>query len=244
MIACTEIATVFVDRNLHIRWFTPRATDLFNILPVDTGRSLLDITHCLDYPALADGPRRGREEAVIEREIGGQSDHWYLARLLPYRSSEQKIDGTVLTFIDISSSHAAEERVRLGEERLSKQLAETQSTNHMKDEFFAVMSHELKHPLNLIQLNAEILRRLPSLRNISAASKAVGTICDAVTSQARIIDDLLDVARIRTGKLKLKTQPVDLLALLQGIHDVVVSEQHLPGSPGAARRHPAGDDRR
>lgn len=227
LIACTEIATVFVDRNLHIRWFTPRATDLFNILPVDTGRSLLDITHCLDYPALADDARAvAQGEAVIEREIGGQSDHWYLARLLPYRSSEQKIDGTVLTFIDISSSHAAEERVRLGEERLSKQLAETQSTNHMKDEFFAVMSHELKHPLNLIQLNAEILRRLPSLRNISAASKAVGTICDAVTSQARIIDDLLDVARIRTGKLKLKTQPVDLLALLQGIHDVVVSEQH------------------
>ncbi|MND66213.1 Aerobic respiration control sensor protein ArcB [compost metagenome] len=227
LIACTEIATVFVDRNLHIRWFTPRATDLFNMLPVDTGRSLLDITHRLDYPALADDARAvAQGEAIIEREIGGQGDHWYLARLLPYRSSEQKIDGTVLTFIDISSSHAAEERVRLGEERLSKQLAETQSTSHMKDEFFAVMSHELKHPLNLIQLNAEILRRLPSLRNISAASKAVGTICDAVTSQARIIDDLLDVARIRTGKLKLKTEPVDLLAVLQGIHGVVVSEQH------------------
>lgn len=227
LIACTEIATVFVDRNLHIRWFTPRATDLFNMLPVDTGRSLLDITHRLDYPALADDARAvAQGEAIIEREIGSQGDHWYLARLLPYRSSEQKIDGTVLTFIDISSSHAAEERVRLGEERLSKQLAETQNTSHMKDEFFAVMSHELKHPLNLIQLNAEILRRLPSLRNISAASKAVGTICDAVTSQARIIDDLLDVARIRTGKLKLKTEPVDLLAVLQGIHGVVVSEQH------------------
>ena len=227
LIACTEIATVFIDRNLHIRWFTPRATDLFNMLPVDTGRSLLDITHRLDYPALADDARAvAQGEAIIEREIGSQGDHWYLARLLPYRSSEQKIDGTVLTFIDISSSHAAEERVRLGEERLSKQLAETQNTSHMKDEFFAVMSHELKHPLNLIQLNAEILRRLPSLRNISAASKAVGTICDAVTSQARIIDDLLDVARIRTGKLKLKTEPVDLLAVLQGIHGVVVSEQH------------------
>lgn len=227
LIACTEIATVFVDRNLHIRWFTPRATDLFNMLPVDTGRSLLDITHRLDYPALADDARAvAQGEAIIEREIGSQGDHWYLARLLPYRSSEQKIDGTVLTFIDISSSHAAEERVRLGEERLSKQLAETQNTSHMKDEFFAVMSHELKHPLNLIQLNAEILRRLPSLRNISAASKAVATICDAVTSQARIIDDLLDVARIRTGKLKLKTEPVDLLAVLQGIHGVVESEQH------------------
>ncbi|MNG82788.1 Sensor protein TorS [compost metagenome] len=345
LIASTEIATVFVDRNLHIRWFTPRATDLFNMLPVDTGRSLLDITHRLDYPALADDARAvAKGETIIEREIGSHDQRWYLARLLPYRASEQKIDGTVLTFIDISKSHAAEERVRLGEERMrlvaesthdfaiilldeqglitdwntgatlifgygkgevlgrhyqlifteedrqhsvpqrelqgarlnergqderwhvrkdgsrfycsgeisllkgsslrgyvkiardltghkrlhdeqSKQLAESQSSSHMKDEFFAVMSHELKHPLNLIQLNAEILRRLPSLKSISAANKAVGTICEAVSSQARIIDDLLDVARIRTGKLKLKTEPVDFSAILRGIHSVVLSEQ-------------------
>ncbi|MFJ4068598.1 CheR family methyltransferase [Pseudomonas sp. NPDC089996] len=227
LIASTDIATVFVDRNLHIRWFTPRATDLFNMLPVDTGRSLLDITHRLDYPALADDARAvAKGETIIEREIGGHGEHWYLARLLPYRSSEQKIDGTVLTFIDISKNHAAEEQVRLGEERLSKQLAESQSSSHMKDEFFAVMSHELKHPLNLIQLNAEILRRLPALKGIGAASKAVSTICEAVSSQARIIDDLLDVARIRTGKLKLKTAPVDLGVIVQGIHAVVLSEQH------------------
>ncbi|RCL24172.1 chemotaxis protein [Pseudomonas sp. AFG_SD02_1510_Pfu_092] len=345
LIASTDIATVFVDRNLHIRWFTPRATDLFNMLPVDTGRSLLDITHRLHYPALAEDARAvAQGEHIIEREIGGLDQHWYLARLLPYRSSEQEIDGTVLTFIDISKSRAAEERVRLGEERMrvvaesthdfaiilldeqglitdwntgatlifgyakadvlgqhyrlifteqdreqgvperelhdarvndrsqderwhvrkdgsrfyssgeisrlkgntlrgfvkiardltghkrlhdeqSKKLAESQSTSHMKDEFFAIMSHELKHPLNLIQLNAEILRRLPAISHIAAASKAVGTIREAVSSQARIIDDLLDVARIRTGKLKLKTEPVDVCAILQAIHALVLSEQ-------------------
>ncbi|MGN8260101.1 CheR family methyltransferase [Pseudomonas sp. SMSB3] len=224
LIASTDIATVFVDRNLHIRWFTPRATDLFNMLPVDTGRSLLDITHRLDYPALADDARAvAQGETIIEREIGAQDDHWYLARLLPYRSSERKIDGTVLTFIDISKNHAAEERVRLGEERLSQQLAESRSSSHMKDEFFAVMSHELKHPLNLIQLNAEILRRLPAVTTLPAANKAVGAIRDAVVSQARIIDDLLDVARIRTGKLKLKIEPVDLAAILRSVHAVVLS---------------------
>ncbi|AIR91019.1 CheR family methyltransferase [Pseudomonas cremoricolorata] len=344
LIASTDIATVFVDRNLHIRWFTPRATDIFSMLPVDTGRSLLDITHRLEYPELADDARAVVErEATIEREVGGRNQRWYLARLLPYRSSEQHIDGTVLTFIDISQSRAAEESLRLGEERMrlvaesthdfaiilldengtitdwntgaglifghakeevigrhygliftqddrragvpeqelhdaqlrgrgqderwhvrkdgsrfycsgevtrlagslrgfvkiardltghkrlhdeqTKQLAESQSTSHMKDEFFAIMSHELKHPLNLIQLNAEILRRSPLVKSSSAANKAVSIICDAVASQARIIDDLLDVARIRTGKLKLKTQPVDLAAALRGIHNVVVSEQ-------------------
>ncbi|MBK0057516.1 PAS domain-containing protein [Pseudomonas sp. S44] len=346
LIASTDIATVFVDRNLCIRWFTPRATDIFSMLPVDTGRSLLDITHRLDYPGLADDARAVVErETTIEREVVGHNQHWYLARLLPYRASERNVDGTVLTFIDISQSRAAEERLRQGEERMrlvaesthdfaiilldeqglitdwntgaalifgygkdevlgqhyqlifteqdqasgvpehelrsarlhgrgqderwhvrkdgsrfycsgevsrlkgsslrgyvkiardltghkrlhdeqSKQLAESQSSSHMKDEFFAVMSHELKHPLNLIQLNAEILRRSPAVKSASAASKAVGIICDAVSSQARIIDDLLDVARIRTGKLKLKTQLIDLCAVLQGIHAVVLNEQH------------------
>ncbi|MCU0127302.1 hypothetical protein N8H41_25440, partial [Pseudomonas vlassakiae] len=50
--------------------------------------------------------------------------------------------------------------------------------------------------------------------------------CEAVSSQARIIDDLLDVARIRTGKLKLKTEPVDLGAIVRGIYAVVLNEQH------------------
>jgi two-component system CheB/CheR fusion protein len=88
------------------------------------------------------------------------------------------------------------------------------------------MSHELKHPLNLIQLNAELLRRLPMTKSVSPAMKAVNTICEAVSSQARIIDDLLDVARVRTGKLKLKKQAVDLGRILQDIHTVVVNDQH------------------
>ncbi|MFF7064973.1 CheR family methyltransferase [Pseudomonas sp. NPDC008258] len=345
LIASTQIATVFVDRQLHIRWFTPGATAIFSILPVDTGRSLLDITHRLEYPGLADDARAVIErETTLEREVIGQDQHWYLARLLPYRASEQNVDGTVLTFIDITKSRAAEERLRQGEERMrlvaesthdfaiilldeqgliidwntgaalifgyakdevlgqhyalifteqdreegqperelraarlhgrgqderwhvrkdgsrfycsgevsrlkgsslrgyvkiardltghkrlqdeqSKRLAESQSSSHMKDEFFAVMSHELKHPLNLIQLNADILRRIPSVSSTGMASKAVNVIREAVTSQARIIDDLLDVARIRTGKLKLKTQPVDLSAMLQGICAVACNEQ-------------------
>jgi two-component system CheB/CheR fusion protein len=108
----------------------------------------------------------------------------------------------------------------------SQRLMETQTKSHLKDEFFAVMSHELKHPLNLIQLNAELLRRLPATKAAGPAIKAVNTICEAVSSQARIIDDLLDVARVRTGKLKLKKQQVDLIRTLQDIHSVVLADGH------------------
>src|SRR5262249_51950874 len=53
LIASTDIATVFVDRAMSIKRFTPHATRLFNLLPTDVGRSLLDITHRLDYQGLA-----------------------------------------------------------------------------------------------------------------------------------------------------------------------------------------------
>ncbi|WP_397453683.1 CheR family methyltransferase [Pseudomonas sp. NA-150] len=358
LIASTDIATVFVDRSMRIRWFTPRATDIFNMLPVDTGRSLLDITHRLDYADLASDAAQVFDSLnMIEREVSTNTNRWYIARLLPYRSSEDHIDGTVLTFIDISKRRAAEEELRLGEERMrlvaesthdyaiitldeqgvitswnkgaelifgyskaeaegahyefifspedrangapnvelttaraqgraederwhmrkdgslfycsgevtllsgdhlqgyvkiardmtghkqeqekqSQELKQTRNTISLKDEFFAVMSHELKHPLNLIQLNAEMLRRLPITRTSSSAAKAVSTICDAVNSQARIIDDLLDVARVRTGKLKLQPSRVDLSGVLRDIHTVVLNEQHqtqvdlqLPAEP-------------
>ena len=346
LIASTDIATVFVDRNMRIRWFTPRATEIFSMLPVDTGRSLMDITHRLDYPEITDDAATVFESlSMIEREICSKDGRWYIARLLPYRSSEDRIDGTVLTFIDITKRRQAEEELRQGEERMrlvaesthdfaiiildnhgaitdwntgaelifgytkdevlgayydlifspedrtagvpenelraarehgrgederwhvrkdgsrfycsgevtqlksvslqgyvkiardltghkrtqdeqSQRLMETQTKSHLKDEFFAVMSHELKHPLNLIQLNAELLRRLPATKAAGPAIKAVNTICEAVSSQARIIDDLLDVARVRTGKLKLKKQQVDLIRTLHDIHGVVLADGH------------------
>jgi two-component system CheB/CheR fusion protein len=93
---------------MRIKWFTPRATEIFSMLPVDTGRSLLDITHRLDYPDMAaDATQVFESLNMIEREVSSSDARWYIARLLPYRSSEDHIDGTVLTFIDITKRRAA-----------------------------------------------------------------------------------------------------------------------------------------
>jgi two-component system CheB/CheR fusion protein len=220
LIASTDIATVFVDRSMRIKWFTPRATDIFSMLPVDTGRSLLDITHRLHYDDLpGDAASVFETLNVIEHEVSSTDNRWYIVRLLPYRSSEDHIDGTVLTFIDITQRRMAENELRHSEERTRLSLNDRSTS--LKDEFFAVMSHELKHPLNLIQLSADLLRRLPEINKPGLANKALETIRDAVNSQARIIDDLLDEARVRTGKLKLVRGPIDLATVLRSIHNVV-----------------------
>ena len=88
----------------------------------------------------------------------------------------------------------------------------------MKDEFLAVMSHELKNPLNLIQLNAELLARLPEARAHAGGSRArADDHPPRVQSQAQIIDDLLDLSRVHTGKLALVPAEVDWSAIVRSI---------------------------
>lgn len=122
LITSTDIATVFVDRTWCIKWFTPRATEIFSMLAVDTGRPLMDITHRLLYEGMIKDALTVFETLkVIEREIASSDDRWYIARLSPYRSHTDQIDqidGIVLTFIDISKRREAEEELRPGEERM------------------------------------------------------------------------------------------------------------------------------
>ena len=85
--ASTDIAVLFVDRDKRVLRFTAPARDLFNLIPADLGRPLLDLNHRLDYPEMT-----GDLDAVFEtltlreREITSGA-RWYLARVLPYRTS-------------------------------------------------------------------------------------------------------------------------------------------------------------
>ncbi len=119
IIASTEIATVFVDKQIRVKRFTTNATRVFKLIDVDIGRSLFDITHSLKYSSLADDVKQAFETLkLIEREVESAAGCWYLMRLLPYRTADDRIDGAVLTLVDITARHLAEESARRGEQRL------------------------------------------------------------------------------------------------------------------------------
>ena len=329
LIASSDIATVFIDRGLRIKRYTPQAASIFNLIALDVQRSLLDITHRLDYEALAgDVADVFKSLNVVERQVSSSDGKHYLARIRPYRTVDDRIDGAVLTFVDVTALRRAEEKLRIGEQLLriaaettkdyailtvdeeglittwnlgaqrifgydeqevvgqnfsllftpedravsapeeelncardqgscpddrwhqhkdgsvffcsgvvtrmegaaggfakiardmtevkvqqasrDEQLVREQEANELKDQFLAVMSHELKHPLNLIQVNTELLISQPEVRALPAVSRAGETIRLAVASQTKIIDDLLDLSRVRTGKLTLTLAPVAL----------------------------------
>jgi two-component system CheB/CheR fusion protein len=115
----TEIATVFLDRQLRITRYTPPAVHLFHLIESDIGRPLADLRTGLEYGALTDDARRVLERLVpVEREVCDAALNWYLARLLPYRTLDDHIAGVVLTLVDISERKNSQELLRASEERM------------------------------------------------------------------------------------------------------------------------------
>ena len=118
LLSATDIATLFLDRELRILRFTPRVGDLFNVRATDRGRPISDVTHRLGYDELLSDARQLLESLVpVEREIRDEEGRWFLTRVLPYRSEEDRIEGIVLTFVDITERRQAEEALRKSEER-------------------------------------------------------------------------------------------------------------------------------
>ncbi|WP_072295085.1 CheR family methyltransferase [Paracoccus sp. SM22M-07] len=113
IVAATDIGTLFLDRKLRIRMFTPRVADLFNITSADVGRVISDFTHRLDYQGLAeDAAEVLRNLAAVEKEVRASGDRWLSLRVRPYRTIDDRIEGVVVTLIDISALREAHESIR------------------------------------------------------------------------------------------------------------------------------------
>jgi two-component system, chemotaxis family, CheB/CheR fusion protein len=127
LMAATDVGILFLDPKLRINRFTPRISELFNIVAGDEGRSITDFTHRLDYDDLAGDARQVlRDLASTEREVHGKDGSWYLTRLKPYRTVEDKIDGVVVTFVDIGGRRRAEDALRESESRMRILVGELQ----------------------------------------------------------------------------------------------------------------------
>ncbi len=195
LLECTGIATLFVDRHLRIVRFTPQLPDLFDVRELDVGRPLADITHALDCAGLTDDARRTLADlTTVDREVRGKGGRWYLMRIRPYRTATERVDGAVLTFIDITDRKRAEEELREADRR--------------KDEFLALLAHELRNPLAPIVAGIDLLQQ----------AKHDGTLLDQIATTmsrqakllVRLVDDLLELSRVSGGRLRLRKSRVSL----------------------------------
>ncbi len=115
----TDIATIFLDREFRVKLFTVQAQEVFNLREGDIGRDLSDIpSHVVDDGIHEDVRRVLDTLQTIEREVRTRSGRFHLMRVRPYRTVDNRIDGIVLTFLDITARREAELRGRIADERL------------------------------------------------------------------------------------------------------------------------------
>ncbi len=118
LLTSTDIAVLFLDTALRIRRYTPAVRDLVDLIAGDVGRPLSAMARRFDDPRLDDDARAVLERLVpVEREVAGADGRHFLRRALPYRTTDNRIDGVVVTFVDISARKRAEAVLRESEER-------------------------------------------------------------------------------------------------------------------------------
>ena len=113
LLASTSIATLFLDKQFRIRRYTPAITRLMSLIPSDQGRPIGDILMRFTDDALMDEARRVLVDLVpLSREVQADDGRWYIRRIMPYRTQNDRIEGVALTFVDIAEIKQAEEALR------------------------------------------------------------------------------------------------------------------------------------
>jgi two-component system CheB/CheR fusion protein len=132
LMGATEIPTLYLDRELRIQRYTAGIQELFNIMPLDRGRPINHLTHRLiDYDALMeDAEHVLRRLTPLEREVqltpdeGVRTQGTYLIRLRPYRTQDERIEGVVVTFIDVTKLKETQRELERAKESLEERVLE------------------------------------------------------------------------------------------------------------------------
>jgi two-component system CheB/CheR fusion protein len=198
LLGSVEIPIVMLSNDRKVRRFTPLAGKVLNLISTDVGRPLSDIRLNFQTP----GGDLNLEEMITQAiealtpqvvEVQDHKGRWFRLQVRPYKTIDNKIDGAVLALIDIDTLKAAK--------------SEAEKANRAKDLFLATLSHELRTPLSSMLSWSQML----TSGSLTAEKMKRGAeiIENSAKLQAQLINDLLDVSRIVSGKLSLEMAEID-----------------------------------
>ena len=216
----TKVATIFLDARFKIRFFTPATRALFNVIPSDVGRPLTDLKSLAADDALLDDAQTVfRSQTPLEREIQRQSDHWFMRRIMPYRASDDKIEGVVITYEDVTERRRTAEALSA-----AKRQAELASLG--KSRFLAAASHDLRQPLQTLALLQGLLAKKVVGEK---AQKLIGGIDEALGAMTGMLNTLLDINQIEVGAVKPETADFPVNDLLDQLKDELTYHAQAAG---------------
>ncbi|HEV2455974.1 MAG TPA: PAS domain-containing protein, partial [Verrucomicrobiae bacterium] len=132
----TDIATLFLDNGLNVRRFTTQAAKIIKLIPGDIGRPLTDLASDLVYPELArDAHEVLRKLGFAEKPVSTRDGRWFTVRIMPYRTLDDRIDGVVITFTDITTAKTLEAKLREKHAVLEKRMARDTAESSKAGEF-------------------------------------------------------------------------------------------------------------
>jgi PAS domain S-box-containing protein len=190
--------------------------------------------------------RESREVLDEELEIirnDGKIIH-ELCRATPLLDEQGRVRGCLGVFLNITERKQAEKEREQLLAREQQARAEAETASRVKDEFLAVISHELRTPLNSILGWAQLLRG--SRLDATTSTRALQSIERNAKAQAKLVDDLLDVSRIISGKLRLDVKPIELISVVNAAidslrHALDAKEIQLEMTLEPAASHVQGD---
>jgi len=189
----SSVATLFLDTNLNIRFFTPVAKALFSVISSDIGRPLSDLARNFTGGDLSGDARKVLADlAPLSREVLAENGAWYNSLIVPYRTKDNRIEGVVITFSNITERRKANEALHA-----AKALAET--ANIGKSRFLAAASHDLRQPLQTLSLLQGLLAKQIKDED---ATKLVSLSLEAVTAMSGMLNTLLNINQLEAGVIR------------------------------------------
>ncbi len=165
LLASIEVGTIFLDRQLCIRKFTPLIAEAFNLLPQDIGRPIAGFSNNLKHAQLMDDLNQVLiSSRIVEREVRDRKDNWFFLRILPYRT-RGTADGVVLTLIDINGLKAAEDAVFRERYLLDSLMDSVPDSIYFKDS-----------ASRFVRVNRAMAQRLGITRSEDAAGKTASEL--------------------------------------------------------------------
>ena len=218
----TQIATVFLDRQLVVRSFTPAIATIYNLIPGDIGRPLTDIASRLRYDTLGqDAAAVLKSLAPMERQVtNADGSAHFIMRILPYRDSHSVVSGTLVTFLDVTSVIRAEQHQRLLVDELNHRV------KNMLTVVVSLASQTLRRADDLDTFGEAFLGRVHALSGsyalLSRENWMSVSLRDVVDEEMRPFGGN-DMQRVVLEGSDVQLTPSAALALSMAVHELATN---------------------